>query len=569
MKIIYFLLFLLSFGGLTQAQQVVTYTSSEDIIINPERGFYAHKQSTNAATLLKKDDLINLRENEGISLILMIYYLPDFIEGPISETALLNIETNFNTMREAGVKCVLRFAYRWNQNTQPYDPTVEIVQTHISQLTPVLKTGSDVIAVMQTGFIGVWGEWYYTSNFGFPQPDFTKRNTVVDCLLRALPERRMIQLRTPALKYGICDITNEDAVNSGSAFSGAKASRIGHHNDCFLASSTDYGTYNNIESDKAFLEDDTRYLPMGGETCNPSTYSGCTNAVEQMKRFHWSYLNSDYHQTVLSSWVTDGCMAEVKKKLGYRFTLSEGLYTQEAEPGGCFSLDLKLTNQGWAAPYNRRDVEIILKKVGSTENYWIRLPENPQWWLSNMSIQITHNIELPPNISEGTYQVFLNLPDPEPELFDRPEYSIQAANLNTWDSETGYNNLNTTLEVKSSATTEECNSSLSFKPFPRVPHLERITSVNQYNISDRVRLYPNPLGASQDLTMEFSASHSETAKLQVISFSGQVMIEETVEIRPGSNRLELLSARKLSNGPYIISIAGSRSYFIQRFSIQK
>jgi len=569
MKIIYFLLFLLSFSCLSKAQQVVTYTTSEDIIINPERGFYAHKQSTNAATLLKKDDLIDLRENEGISLILMMYYLPDFMETPISETALLNIETNFNTMREAGVKCVLRFAYRWNQNTRPYDPTVEIVQTHISQLTPVLRTGSDVIAVMQAGFIGVWGEWYYTTNFGFPQADFEKRNIVADGLLNALPERRMIQLRTPKLKYGICNITDEDPVNSTSAFSGVKASRIGHHNDCFLASSTDYGTYSNIEKDKAFLEDDTRYLPMGGETCNPSTYSGCTNAVAQMNRFHWSYLNSDYHQTVLNSWTTDGCMTDVKKKLGYRFTLNEGQYSQEVDPGGCFSFDLKLSNNGWAAPYNRRDVEVILKKVNGTENYWIRLPENPQWWLSNMSIHITYNIELPQNISEGSYQIFLNLPDPEPELFDRPEYSIQVANLNTWDAETGYNNLNATLEVSSSATTEECNSLLRFKPFPRTPHLERITSVNPYNISKRVRLYPNPLGPSQDLTMEFTANHSETAKLQVISFSGQVIMEEAVDIHPGSNRLELLSVRKLSNGPYIISITGTRSYIIQRFSIQK
>jgi len=569
MKNLFLFLLLLSFGGFAQAQQEVTYTPSEDIIINPERGFYAHKQSTNAATLLNKDNLEDIRENEGISLILMIYYLPDFIEGPISETALLNIETNFNTMREAGVKCVLRFAYRWNQNTHPYDPTVEIVGTHISQLTPILRTGSDVIAVMQAGFIGVWGEWYYSTNFGFPQPDFTKRNKVVEGLLNALPDRRMIQLRTPALKYGICDITYEEFANSESAFSGAKASRIGHHNDCFLASSTDYGTYNNIETDKAFLEAETRYLPMGGETCNPSTYSGCTNAVEQMNRFHWSYLNSGYHQTVLNSWVADDCMTDVKKKLGYRFTLNEGLYTQEAEPGGCFSLDLKLSNHGWAAPFNRRDVEIILKKVGGSENYWIRLPENPQWWLSGMSINMTHKIELPPNISEGTYQIFLNLPDPEPELFDRPEYSIQVANLNTWESETGYNNLNAILEINSSASTEECNTSLRFKPFPRVPHLDRITSENQYNISDRVRLYPNPLGPSQELTMEFSSNHSEIAKLQVISFSGQVLTEEIVEIHPGSNRVEVLSARNLSNGLYILSITGSRSYYIQRFSVQK
>ena len=44
----------------------------------------------------------------------------------------------------------------------------------------------------------------------------------------------------------------------------------------------------------------------------------------------------------------------------------------------------------------------------------------------------------------GTYQLFLNLPDPNNA---NPLYSIQCANTGTWDAVKGYNNLNRTYTV--------------------------------------------------------------------------------------------------------------------------
>jgi hypothetical protein len=66
---------------------------------------------------------------------------------------------------------------------------------------------------------------------------------------------------------------------------------------------------------------------MGGETCNPSSYSGCVNALMVMERFHWSYLNIGYHRTVLNDWEDRGCMDEVKKRLGYRFVLDQATFS--------------------------------------------------------------------------------------------------------------------------------------------------------------------------------------------------------------------------------------------------
>ena len=45
----------------------------------------------------------------------------------------------------------------------------------------------------------------------------------------------------------------------------------GHHNDCFLADATDSGTYVNKSVEYPYLQQDTLYCAMGGETCRVST----------------------------------------------------------------------------------------------------------------------------------------------------------------------------------------------------------------------------------------------------------------------------------------------------------
>ncbi len=565
-----FSLILILLAGFFQsrAQVQVDYTATDSIISNPERGFYVQLESANGAKRLVLDNLISIRKDKGLTLILMMYYLTNFIESPISDAALTNIEANFNLMREAGIKCVLRFAYKSSESNRPWDPTVEMTETHIAQLSPIIRRNSDVIAVWQAGFIGVWGEWYYSTNFGFPAADFVKRNKVVDGLLAALPERRMVQLRTPALKLGITGTKVNESLTAATAFNGTKVARIGHHNDCFLANASDYGTYGNIAVEKAYLEKETRYLPMGGETCNPSTYSGCLIALAEMQRFHWSYINSSYHMTVLNGWVTSGCMTEVKKKLGYRFVLNNGDYTSQAKPGGCFTAKINLVNQGWAAPYNPRDVEIILVKNDGSEKYWVRLPENPQFWLSQEPIAINRQITLPENISEGTYRVYLNLPDPEPDLFSRPEYSIRMANDGTWNPSTGYNDLKINLTISNSAPASTCPGELKFESFPRIPHLEKYTAIHEIPIDRHMKVYPNPVSVNQNLIAEFDADRAEKVQLDITTLTGQVVESKSLSVVTGYNQIVLPFSGKIAAGIYILSIQGSNRYLVKKLSVQ-
>ena len=90
------------------------------------------------------------------------------------------------------------------------------------------------------------------------------------------------------------------AHNDGSSL----LARTGHHNDCFLASSTDYGTYLDKTIEYPYLIIDTRYTAMGGETCNYNPpRSNCPTALEELKMFSWTYLNSEYEPNVLGMFV--------------------------------------------------------------------------------------------------------------------------------------------------------------------------------------------------------------------------------------------------------------------------
>jgi hypothetical protein len=464
-----------------QTFSTITYSRDASNIPNPERGFYRHTETnTSNYSFLSESTLENYRA-EGYTLILRLFYLNDFVNADISEAYLDAMQQDFNTMRAAGVKGIVRFAYT-KKSSAPYgDATPERVLAHINQLSAVLKRNSDVIAVVQAGFIGAWGEWYYTDHFsemlGNPSAaDWSNRRALVQALLEVLPENRAVQLRTPDIKFKITESTTP--LTEEEAFSGSGKARLGHHNDCFLASETDFGTYTgNVVAEKAFLEQETKYLPMGGETCGVSVpLSECPNALAQMERFHWSYLNSGYHPDVLRSWENEGCMPEVENKLGYRYRLAKSRLQQSSKPGGAVNISIKMLNEGWANPYNPRLVEVILRDKTSGKVYVLPVEEDPRRWSLSDTIHLELTAGLPANIAEGSYEMLLNLPDPERTLYGNPDYSIRMANEAVWEAETGYNDLQHELLVDRSAAVPAYTGSNNFFSRPRVQGWAQIST---------------------------------------------------------------------------------------------
>lgn len=438
------------------------YIESGNVIMNPERGFYTYREFVSGRATALTADAVKGIYDEGYSLIYTVYYMPDFVDKVISNDYLQVIKSNMEALRAGGCKAVLRFAYSYDQNATALDAPWDLTKQHIAQLKPILQEYVDVIYVLQAGFVGAWGEWYYTDHYNF-QPttveDYAPRKNLLEALFDALPQERMIGIRTPAAKIISYGMTVADTVTAATAFNGTKMSRLGGHNDCFLADNDDRGTYGGANRDyQRFWQNETRYLVMGGETCRPSSYSECFNALQEFERYHWSYINMDYHKDVINDWIVNGCINEIKKRLGYRLVLVSGKYTNAPGAGDAFEMDLKIKNMGWASPVNPRDVEVIfVSKANNAERYKVVVETDPRFWYPQEEQLVSTKFGIPADMKHGEYDVYLNLPDPKSTLSDKVQFSIQLANTNMWDSTTGYNKIHTVTISGSKGNTYSSN----------------------------------------------------------------------------------------------------------------
>ncbi len=238
-----------------------TFTNSEAFILNPERGFFTPFKLPNFA------DFSEIRVT-GNTLVYLTIRLDDYRESDIPEKMLNGLQTNFNEVREAGVKAIIRFAY--NQGPYPEsqpDASKSQILKHIEQLTPLLQENSYVIAWLEAGFIGAWGEWHTSTN---GLDNLADKQEILNAVLAAIPNR-YVQVRYP---INIIEMYPNPA-DAAKAF-------VAHHNDCFLSSDTDVGTYeshgvNTMEGDQKYLAELTRFTPISGETCAPNPpRSECT-----------------------------------------------------------------------------------------------------------------------------------------------------------------------------------------------------------------------------------------------------------------------------------------------------
>src|SRR5690606_7275300 len=111
-------------------------------------------------------------------LVFRYYVLDDVKTTAIPQSTLNKIEEDMSAARTAGVKLIPRFVYSITQNSgncpegficPPYgDASKANVIQHINDLKPVLQANADVIACVQIGLIGTWGERYYTDFVGDP-----------------------------------------------------------------------------------------------------------------------------------------------------------------------------------------------------------------------------------------------------------------------------------------------------------------------------------------------------------------------------------------------------------------
>lgn len=423
---------------------------------NPERGMYVWAADDLAAWTQAQADA---QFAAGYRLVYAPVRLDTHVGGALPARVLVGLTDAFAKARHAGLKVIPRFLYNYPAGETGYqkahDAPLERVLGHIGQLKPVLRANADVVAYLQGGFIGAWGEWHTSSN-GLTAP--AARTRIRDALLDALPADRFLQLRYPPHLMAW-------AAQAPRWRDGTIASRIGVHNDCFMASGTDVGTYSEDATtrrrERDYVAAVSRVAPFGGETCNPADAvdptprASCADILREGRQFGLTYLNDSYHRPLFHArWEKQGCMAQVRRSMGYRFELLTLRHSADVAAGQSGALTLTLRNSGWARAFNPRGVQLLLRQRATGALVRIALASvDPRAWLPGVTTKVTASFAVPGGTPRGAYDVLLALPDGAPSLAGDVRYSVRPANADDagryqgWDDRLGAFGTGTTLEI--------------------------------------------------------------------------------------------------------------------------
>ena len=448
------------------------YTADDETIFsNPERGFITmlerHGNKTRYAVKGKESYLTALRTNDKGSLILVLYYLDEYKNAEtLPDSILTAFDEDMAVLRNYGMKCILRFAYTAQTykipNPDPKkdsirtaaDAPLSIIQKHLNQYKSHWEANADVIFCFQAGFIGAYGEWYYTDNFTNTSSHMTpERKAFLDTLLNATPKNRTIQLRTPLFKTDYMDSIygSHEAITESEAYNGTSKARLAHHNDAFLNGYQNQGTYRDTATQKPYIAQETLYMPIGGECNIEDSIRGVTAAshdstVMEMSRLHWTFIQGGFSTKVTNRWRQEGTFDELNRNMGYRYQLVEGTYDEAATVNGTLHVSLQIKNVGYAPLYNERHAYVVLKNENAA--YALKLTDiDPRTWKPGNSYTIEKTLTIPDTTYNGTYDLYLWLPDAYESLQNDARYAIRIANEDVWEEASGMNALGAQVVV--------------------------------------------------------------------------------------------------------------------------
>lgn len=433
-----------------------SFTVSTAEIANPERGMYVWAADN---LLLWTQADANSQFQAGYRVVYATVRLDAYAATTLPASLLTQLADRFAMARNAGLKVVPRFLYNYPENETEYqnvkDAPLARVLGHIDQLKPVLAANADVIAYLQAGFIGAWGEWHTSSN---NLTAVSPRTQIRDALLAALPSDRFLQLRYP-------NYLMQWAPQVPSWRDGSAASRIGVHNDCFMASATDVGTYSDNattrQNERNYVAALSGVAPFGGETCNPADEANavprtsCADILGEGRQFGLTYLNDSYYRDLFHTrWEQQGCMAEVRRSLGYRFELATLRHTAAVAAGQSGDILLTVKNSGWARAFNPRALQVLLRHKTTGAVVRIALAAvDPRGWLPGVTSTVSAGFTVPAGTPAGAYDLLLALPDGATTLRNDVRYSVRPANADnsakaqSWDAALGAFRAGTTLTV--------------------------------------------------------------------------------------------------------------------------
>jgi len=431
-----------------------TYSFTEDFsdFCNPWRGWYRMYEDSAPST----SSLTSMYNNFN-PLLLWELTLPS--SGTPSTSTL---STTLSRCRSGGIGVMFRAAYDWSGASKPEPTSISTLLSHIDSVAAVLAPYEDIILSVHAGMFGPWGEWhtsYYdgSSGSGTGLPSQTYREQVITEWMNTLPASIPINLRRP--RY-MRDATGWTATqNADTAYTNTRQGRIAYHNDGYLYSSTDAGTFDSLKGannetaynatqERAWVPNHTLYTPFsvelfddpGGNTLNQAPAAGTRMALDHVNNIH-----SEYDTDVLNLWVADTTtypnFATAYKAfgamMGYRFRLTSAGF---GVSGNTLRCQLNLRNDGWGNLTKQQEIALVLKRDGYTD---VELPisDDPRFWECGTAFTKDYYLTLPSGIASGTWAAYLRIRPAFSTLYTIYKFYIRLANTGVWSSTTGLNAL--------------------------------------------------------------------------------------------------------------------------------
>jgi hypothetical protein len=468
---------------------------------NPERGFRG-EITINAKTLKNVFSGVDYSTNFGdyvlsefksqnpggnlsdsLSMMQVYVYLSNEATTQLSAQTLTNIQYIFDELKRVNVKAVLRFSYDdgvtyEGTNSTGLQYTVQNIQTHLTQLTPILSKNAGQIAVLEAGFVGDWGEWggnYYSfRNYN----DAT--STILASILTALPANRFMMVRYPSLK-------NNALAGSTTAFpfTMTDANRTGYHNDYFTGGQVNNGSdllpgtqdFSQVGNDngtyRLWMDGEMPYYHSGTGAYDFSSlidgmaalniygqhrYTSFSIAHDNMESINsvmnnWRQttltlqtlanastksipVDSAYFHTKAGSDVPRTYFDYIKDHLGYRLQLKDFTYTHKLSKDSALDINFDITNKGFSNMINSRPVYVALVNdvTKAVTTFPLNNVDAQNWDVTQSSYKVSTKIQLQGSIAPGTYSIGLWLPDAADGLKLNASYAVRLANneVNYW-----------------------------------------------------------------------------------------------------------------------------------------
>jgi len=260
----------------------------------------------------------------GVSLMRVYVHLPK--ETPNRTPTIASLNKLFESTRQAGGALIIRFFYGTVAAPESGEADFPTIQRDLATFAPIVQNNSDVIYVIQAGFLGQgWGEWWGSNLapdddrvFTDPNVKVAKRAVVNAWKSTGLP----VQVRYPRENFMLF----------------ADDPQVGVHDDCILAQGTggpDSGTFDKPSC--AWADNTCRQTGwwwnewskaqnwtqahdkgiFGGESCSDAgSVPDCDPLLKFFAQYRVSYYNSDWPAPIHDIFVAKGdCYKNIKQIL--------------------------------------------------------------------------------------------------------------------------------------------------------------------------------------------------------------------------------------------------------------